>query len=119
MTEIIDVEYLSDITANISSEDDINTLSSTYDVLVFSKTTCSFCVEMKRTLISYGVCAAVVEVDQLNLPGFDAILEKLYSMKTFPMLVIDGKCIGGCSDLKAIEHSSLPGLATPLLRFMV
>ena len=39
-------------------------------------------------------------------------------MKTFPMLIIDGVCIGGCDSFKDLEHSSLPGLTRCLLPHM-
>ena len=114
----IEAEYLTDITADVTAtEECINSLKAKFPVLVFSKITCSFCIEMKRTLVSYGVTAAIVEVDKL--PGVKSVLSDIFSMKTFPILVIDGNCIGGCSELKSIEHGSLPGLILPLLPYMV
>ena len=52
----VDVEYINDITNNVSSENELKTLAGKYKVLMFSKTNCPYCVELKRTLgdIIYG-----------------------------------------------------------------
>ena len=45
-----DVEYITDVTTSVSSEEDLQVLTETYKVLMFSKSKCPYCVELKRTL---------------------------------------------------------------------
>jgi thioredoxin-related protein len=46
----IEIEYITDITSDVSSAEDLTTLAEKHKVLMFSKTNCPYCVELKRTL---------------------------------------------------------------------
>ena len=46
----VDVEYINDITNSVSPENDLTTLAENFKVLMYSKTNCPYCVELKRTL---------------------------------------------------------------------
>jgi glutaredoxin len=59
-----------------------------------------------KILASYGVTYATIEVDRhKSRRELTASLKKTYGQNTFPMLVVDGKLIGGCSDFKRMEHA--------------
>jgi glutaredoxin len=75
-------------------------------VLLLSKTSCQFCLELKRTLQSFGVHYTVVEADKTGkINEICKEMHKLYDMSTFPVLVIDGTKVGGCTDCKTFEFS--------------
>ncbi|GAA5830721.1 hypothetical protein JCM5353_004099 [Sporobolomyces roseus] len=77
-------------------------------VAVFSKSYCPYCTEAKRILSSHGQDARtkVLELDHENQGT--AIQQYLaeragVSKVTVPQIFINGKTIGGCSDLKKLQ----------------
>eukprot|EP01038_Epipyxis_sp_PR26KG_P006363 gene6363-8763_t len=107
MTE---VEVLFDlVSTNVDSnqvKEKIQELLDTNPVIMFSKTTCPFCFELKRTLVSYGVNFAVFEVNQAqNYTEISNELATISKIKTFPNLFINKTSVGGCSDCKELEYT--------------
>jgi glutaredoxin 3 len=77
-----------------------------HPVLLFSKTWCPFCLELKRTLTSYGTKFGVVEVDACSDPNVVLnVLFDVHGRRTVPLLFVEGKCYGGCADIKHLEHT--------------
>jgi len=99
----------SDLTEDVEGgavEAKINELIRANDVIVFSKTNCPFCLELKRTLASYGVSFAVFEADKTHAYGqIKSALQAKTGISTFPNLFIRGDSIGGCMDVKNLELS--------------
>lgn len=75
-----------------SIDTELNELIKQNDIMLFSKTTCAFCFEIKRTLLSKGVSFGVFECDQAKggLELYKPHLKKISGMGTFPQLFVDG-----------------------------
>ncbi|KAL3645061.1 Monothiol glutaredoxin-S12, chloroplastic [Castilleja foliolosa] len=69
-------------------------------VVVYSKTWCSYSMQVKYLFKNLGVDPFVVELDQLGPQGSEVqkSLEVLTGQRTVPNVFIGGKHIGGCTD---------------------
>ena len=75
-------------------------------VAVFSVTYCPHCTATKKTLADLKVDANVVEVDKLpDMAGTKKFLNAKTGFKTYPKTFVNGKLIGGNSDLKELVTS--------------
>eukprot|EP00986_Skeletonema_menzelii_P013227 scaffold7559_cov137-Skeletonema_menzelii.AAC.11 len=77
----------------------IDNLISDNDVLMFSFTTCPFCIKAKATLDEKGAKYTVLELDQI--PDGKAIRAEMGDMlgrTSVPAIWIKGTFIGGCND---------------------
>ena len=77
----------------------IDNLISENDVLMFSFTTCPFCIKAKATLDEKGAKYTVLELDQI--PDGKAIRAEMGDMlgrTSVPAIWIKGTFIGGCND---------------------
>lgn len=80
------------------------------DVEIYTRPGCGFCTRAKALLERKGV--SFREYDAYEDPGArDKMIERS-NRSTFPQVFIDGKHIGGCDDLHALERS---GQLDPLL----
>ncbi|KAF8090748.1 hypothetical protein N665_0468s0025 [Sinapis alba] len=69
-------------------------------VVVYSKTWCSYCTEVKTLFKRLGVQPLVIELDELGPQGpqLQKVLERLTGQHTVPNVFVGGKHIGGCTD---------------------
>ncbi|CAN8273520.1 unnamed protein product [Cochlearia groenlandica] len=69
-------------------------------VVVYSKTWCSYCSEVKTLFKKLDVTPLVIELDQLGPQGpqLQKVLERLTGQHTVPNVFVGGKHIGGCTD---------------------
>ncbi|KAJ4913428.1 hypothetical protein Rs2_08049 [Raphanus sativus] len=69
-------------------------------VVVYSKTWCPYCSEVKTLFKRIGVQPLVIELDQLGPQGpqLQKVLERLTGQRTVPNVFVGGKHIGGCTD---------------------
>jgi glutaredoxin len=66
-------------------------------VIVYSKTTCPYCSEVKSLLGGLGVAAKVVELNELaDGPAVQAALQQLTGRRTVPQVFIGGALVGAC-----------------------
>ncbi|EPY35685.1 glutaredoxin 3 [Strigomonas culicis] len=75
-------------------------------VVVFSWIHCPFCVRAKDILKPLVKDLQVYEVD--TMPNGEDLREQIfkqYEHDTVPAIFINGKFIGGCSDLQALQKS--------------
>jgi glutaredoxin 3 len=71
-------------------------------VLIYTKTTCPFCVRAKALLTKKG--AAFQEIEITDKPALRSeMIEKAKGRTTVPQIFINGRHIGGCDDLHALE----------------
>lgn len=71
------------------------------DVEIFTRPGCGYCARAKALLESKGV--AFREYDAYEDPSArDRMIERS-NRQTFPQIFIDGKHIGGCDDLQALN----------------
>jgi glutaredoxin 3 len=71
-------------------------------VLIYTKTTCPFCVRAKALLAKKGAAFQEIEITD-NPPLRSEMIEKANGRTTVPQIFINGRHIGGCDDLHALE----------------
>ncbi|KAI7750141.1 hypothetical protein M8C21_008169 [Ambrosia artemisiifolia] len=90
------------MTASFGSrlEESIKKTVTDNPIVVYSKTWCSYCSEVKSLFNRLGVEPLVVELDQMGAQGpqLQKVLERLTGQHTVPNVFIGGKHIGGCTD---------------------
>ncbi len=83
------------------------------DILIYSTPWCSYCSRAKQLLNSKRVTFTDINVS--GKPDVRAEMEQKAGAHTVPQIWIDGRHIGGCSELYALEYSgeldALLGLA--------
>lgn len=73
-------------------------------VEIYSKTSCSYCWQAKRLLDSKGVAYKEILIT-FGGPEREIMIERANGRTTVPQIFIDGRHIGGCSDLFALERA--------------
>eukprot|EP00092_Neocalanus_flemingeri_P022847 GFUD01024773.1.p1 GENE.GFUD01024773.1~~GFUD01024773.1.p1 ORF type:complete len:685 (-),score=192.22 GFUD01024773.1:237-2291(-) len=72
---------------------------STHKVMMFSKTTCPFCVKIKQLFDSLKIKYEVLELDQTpDGAAVQAALAERSGQRTVPNVFINGDHVGGCDD---------------------
>lgn len=81
-------------------------------VVMYSKTTCPYCHRAERLLRERGV--ADLEVIQIDIERHrrDEMIQRAHRY-TVPQIFIDGRHVGGCDDLVALDRA---GGLVPLLQ---
>lgn len=65
-------------------------------------------IELKQTLVSYGIKFAILEIDtSANCAEIQAYLLQSTRISTVPILFAGGEVIGSCMDIKSMEHSGV------------
>ncbi|KAL3526404.1 hypothetical protein ACH5RR_011060 [Cinchona calisaya] len=86
---------------------------SSNPVVVFSKSYCPFCVNVKELLNQVGASFKAIELDtEADGVEIQAALAEWTAQKTVPNVFIGGKHIGGCDATTAMHQS---GKLVPLL----
>ena len=80
-------------------------------VEIYSKTFCSYCWQAKRLLDSKGVEYKEIGID-MGGPDREMMIQRANGRTTVPQIFIDGRHIGGCDDLYALERA---GQLDPLI----
>ena len=98
-----------DVTGDIelgAVESKVMDLIRSNDVIMFSKSTCPFCLELKRFFASKGVSFAAFEVNETSVgTQIMQVLKNKSGCGTVPNVFIKGESHGGCMDIKALETS--------------
>lgn len=82
-------------------------------VTVYSTGTCPICVKAKGLLDKWGIAYDEIRIDLAHdaLREFSRVTN---GARTVPQIVIDGKCIGGFSELTELHmEGELDGLMQP------
>ncbi len=81
------------------------------EVVIYSKITCGYCARAKALLQSKGVAYTDIDIgaDPAQKP---AMVERAGGRTSVPQIFIDGRHVGGCDDLHALEAD---GKLDPLL----
>lgn len=77
---------------------------------MYTKAFCPFCIRAKQLLKSKN--AAFIDIPAAMNRAKRAEMNKRSGRNTFPQIFIDGKHIGGCDDIFALERA---GKLDPLL----
>jgi glutaredoxin 3 len=82
-------------------------------IVVYTKATCPYCVRAKALLAKKG--AAFQEIEITDKPALRTeMIEKANGRTTVPQIFINGRHIGGCDDLHALEdQGKLDALLRP------
>ncbi len=70
-------------------------------VIMYSKDPCPFCVNAKRLLNDKGI--PFEEIDLTDQPAEMQRIKDETGWRTVPIIMIDGKLIGGYTDMKALD----------------
>jgi glutaredoxin 3 len=73
-------------------------------VVIYGTMSCPYCINAKELFKAKGVAFQEVLVDQ-DITKREEMLAKSEGRKTVPQIFIDGKHIGGFSDLKELDNS--------------
>ncbi|EDK47333.1 Glutaredoxin-1 [Lodderomyces elongisporus] len=85
----------------------IETTTQTNNIVVYSKTYCPYCTATKNLLSQYGVPYELIELNSVNNGAeIQRALQEVTGQRTVPNIFINGKHIGGNSDLQALEQSN-------------
>ncbi|CAO2207627.1 unnamed protein product [Urochloa humidicola] len=81
-------------------EDSVKKTVADNPVVIYSKSWCSYSMEVKALFKRIGVQPHVIELDHLGAQGpqLQKVLERLTGQSTVPNVFIGGKHIGGCTD---------------------
>ncbi|EOA15635.1 hypothetical protein CARUB_v10005878mg [Capsella rubella] len=81
-------------------EENIKKTVTENTVVVYSKSWCSYCTEVKILFKRLGVQPLVIELDELGAQGpqLQKVLERLTGQHTVPNVFVGGKHVGGCTD---------------------
>ena len=86
--------------------DDIRSKNAENPVIVYSKTYCPYCTEVKSLFTKLNVPAKVVEIDTLaDADAVSAALADVTGRRTVPQVFIGGEHVGGCDDTVAANKS--------------
>ncbi|KAM3190485.1 hypothetical protein ACQJBY_068527 [Aegilops geniculata] len=98
-------------------EDSVKKTLADNAVVIYSKSWCSYSMEVKGLFKRIGVDPHVIELDQLGAQGpqLQKVLERLTGQSTVPNVFIGGKHIGGCTDtVKLYRKGELATMLTEL-----
>ncbi len=73
------------------------------DIIIYSKTVCPYCVKAKFLLKRKNVEFKEIMVNSDEIS--EEMIKKSGGRMTVPQIFIDGKHIGGCDDLYALEEA--------------
>ena len=79
------------------------TQPSTKPVTLYTTTTCPYCTSAKRLLDERGI--SYVEIDLTGKPEERAEISAKTGMRTVPMILFGDECIGGFTDLAALDSA--------------
>jgi glutaredoxin 3 len=71
-------------------------------VELYVKSTCPYCIRARQLLDGKGVAHDDYAVD-MGGPKKDEMIQRAGGRTTVPQIFIDGRHIGGCDDLMALE----------------
>jgi glutaredoxin 3 len=96
----------------------IDQLIASNAVMVFSFSSCPFCVKAKKILDDAGVKYTAVELNQMGAEGMAirAVLAERTGRTSMPNIWVGGQGIGGCNDGPGIATLQRNGELTPLLQ---
>jgi len=72
-------------------------------VEIYTKATCGFCTRAKRMLDMKKVEYREIPIDRGGAPR-EEMIQRAGGRSTVPQIFIDGRHVGGCDDLMALEY---------------
>ena len=72
-------------------------------VEIYTKASCGFCTRAKRMLDMKKVEYREIPIDRGGAPR-EEMIQRAGGRSTVPQIFIDGRHVGGCDDLMALEY---------------
>ncbi len=72
-------------------------------VEIYTKASCGFCTRAKRMLDMKKIDYREIPVDRGGAPR-DEMIQRANGRSTVPQIFIDGRHVGGCDELMALEY---------------
>jgi glutaredoxin 3 len=80
------------------------------NIEIYTRSWCGFCARAKKLLASKGADFTEIDLDVENRTA--EMIQRANGGRTVPQIFIDGKHVGGCDDLYALDAA---GKLDPLL----
>ena len=94
--------YTQHTTHNTQQVETVKSTVAASKVVVYSKTTCPYCSEVKALFARLNVPATVIELNQTpDGAEMQAALSDLVGRRTVPQVFVGGAHVGGCDDTMA------------------
>lgn len=77
---------------------------STNEVMMYTRTQCSFCDRAKQLLDAIGVTYQEINLDD-NKERVTEMIQKSEGRRSVPQIFINGQSVGGFDDLAALQQS--------------
>ncbi|XP_044295225.1 glutaredoxin 2 isoform X2 [Varanus komodoensis] len=91
--------------SNTATANQIKEAISDHCVVIFSKTTCSYCNMAKKLFRDMNVNYTAVELDMYeNGSQFQDILHQMTGGRTVPRIFINGNFVGGATDTQRLHQ---------------
>lgn len=85
---------------------ELKEIISSSPIVIFSKTYCPYCTSTKTTISQLNKVPKIIELDTIeNGSIYQRGLEELTGQRTVPNVFLNGKHIGGNSDLQQLKNS--------------
>eukprot|EP00884_Botryococcus_braunii_P000545 jgi/Botrbrau1/10491/Bobra.0133s0094.1 len=98
--------FVTSATSGSNLVEQIEKKNATTPVIVYSKTYCPYCAQVKGLFKEIGVTSAVIELDDLaDGAEVQSALGEITKRSTVPQVFIGGKFVGGCDDTMAAYKS--------------
>lgn len=99
-------------------ESKVDAYISENPVMIFSFSTCPFCIRGKKILEDLGVKYTAIELNQMGSDGMAirAVLAERTGRTSMPNIWIGGQGIGGCNDGPGIATLQANGELIPMLQ---
>ncbi len=75
-----------------------------HKIIIYTKSYCPYCVRAKQLLKNKNLEYQEIDVEH-DQELFEQMLDKSNGQKTVPQIFINGKHIGGCSDLYELDKN--------------
>lgn len=72
--------------------------------IMYKKPTCPYCVRAAQILKNHNIEFIEIDISQDSL-ALKEMLEKSGGRKTVPQIFLNGRHVGGCDDLEALQAS--------------
>lgn len=75
-------------------------------ISIYTAVPCPYCSRAKNLLTSRGATFEEIRLDWSDEKAWEA-LRKRSGLRTVPQIFVDEECLGGCTDLEALDRQGL------------
>jgi len=89
-------------------EKSLNDFINEHKVILFSKSKCPYCTNMKEYFKKKGISYQLVELDKPENQALQPVLIQRTKHETVPQIFVDGNFIGGTTEAHQFFEKSYP-----------